>query len=872
MWDKALRLVVYAGGLLVLGLAGGALAADVIFKDQFKIPQIKDCPDCPEMIIVPAGSFIMGSPDDEVERRANEGPQRLVAIERFALGKTSVTVEQWNRCAADGGCPFSIESSSQERSQHPATNISWLDAQQYVQWLSVKTGLHYRLPSEAEYEYATRAGTTTRFYTGDCITTDDANFFGPDPAKGCPVGDYIVDTTPVKSYPPNPWGLYDMVGNTQDWVEDCWNENYIDAPSDGKAWVDGQCHLAALKGGAWHIEGRFLRSANRNNDPKDRRFYAVGFRVARSLDQGAFRDCPECPTMVSIPAGSFIQGSPADEPQSRPEERPLRQVNVPEFAIGQTAVTFAQWDACVADGGCTSSPVDNEWGRGNQPVIFVNWHDAQEYVAWLTNKTGYEYRLPSESEWEYAARAGSQGRFSDGDCITTDHANFDGEAPPDGCTPGIYRGRTLAVGTFPANPFGLYDAHGNVWEWVQDCWREDYEGAPTDGSAWAAGDCDMAVLRGGSWADGGAWARSAARSRYGLSGTWNAVGFRVARALHGSSTNYVVTASVSMGEGFITPQAQVVPEGGTARFKVSAVGDGWSVSSVTGDSCKPIDLGGGVWKAVDIRARCTVSASFEFSSEFSDCSDCPQMVVIPIGTFLMGSPPSEPQREHNEGPQREVTVGSFALGKYPVTFAEWDACVADGGCTHSPDDRQWGRGQQPVMNINWYDAQEYVDWLSNVTGQQYRLPSEAEWEYAVRSGTTGRFNTGDCITTEQANFRGIESPGYPGPASGCPEGVFRERPTPVGAFSPNEFGLHDMHGNVREWVEDCWNSDYSGAPSDGQAWKEGDCSHAVRRGGSRFFGGVYARSAARHPDPKEVRNTDFGFRVARNIEASGFQD
>lgn len=523
----------YVAAFFTLSLFGPSLAADIIFKDQFRIPEISDCPDCPEMIIVPSGTFLMGSPEDEIERRENEGPQRLVSIERFALGKTSVTVDQWNRCAADGRCPFSIDSQNGERSQHPATDISWLDAQQYVQWLSGKTGLRYRLPSEAEYEYATRAGTTTRFYTGDCITTDDANFYGPGPAEGCPEGNYIVDTTPVKTYPSNPWGLYDMVGNTQDWVEDCWNENYIGAPIDGSAWAEGQCHLAALKGAAWHIEGRFLRSANRNNDPKDRRFYAVGFRVARSLAQDTFKDCPDCPTMVSIPAGTFIQGAPGDEVQSRPEERPIREVSVPAFAIGQTAVTFAQWDACVADGGCTKTLFDNEWGRGDHPVIFVNWHDAQEYVAWLTSNTGYEYRLPSESEWEYSARAGSYDRFSGGDCITTDQANFDGENPPGGCSPGIYRGRTLPARAFSANGFGLYDTHGNVWEWVKDCWNENYEGAPIDGSAWTSSDCDMAVLRGGSWADGGDWARSAARSRYGVHGTWNAVGFRVVRTVPG---------------------------------------------------------------------------------------------------------------------------------------------------------------------------------------------------------------------------------------------------------------------------------------------------------------------------------------------------
>jgi uncharacterized repeat protein (TIGR02543 family) len=258
-------------------------AENQTFTAQWQINQY-NCPDCPQMVLIPSGSFVMGSPENELERRESEGPQRTVTVPGFALGETSVTVAQWNLCAADGGCPFVADTQGGERLQHPVTDVSWFDAQQYVTWLSGKTGFQYRLPSEAEYEYATRAGTAGRFYTGDCITTDDANFSGWQPAQGCPEGAYLANSTPVKTYPANPWGLYDMVGNTQDWVQDCWNDNYSGAPTDGSAWLEGQCHLAALKGAAWHIGGRYIRSANRNSDPKDLRFYAIGFRVARNLD------------------------------------------------------------------------------------------------------------------------------------------------------------------------------------------------------------------------------------------------------------------------------------------------------------------------------------------------------------------------------------------------------------------------------------------------------------------------------------------------------------------------------------------------------------------------------------------------------------
>jgi serine/threonine-protein kinase len=171
----------------------------------------------------------------------------------------------------------------------------------------------------------------------------------------------------------------------------------------------------------------------------------------------------------------------------------------------------------------------------------------------------------------------------------------------------------------------------------------------------------------------------------------------------------------------------------------------------------------------------------------------------------------------------------------------------------------WGRGDQPVINVSWNDAQEYVTWLSTKTGENYRLPSESEWEYATRAGTTGRFNTGDCITTDQANFRGTS------PASGCRPGVYRQETVPVGSFAPNAFGLYDTHGNVVELVQDCWNSNYNGAPTDGRAWMPGFCNTAVLRGGSWGGLGRTVRSAYRGWAPRDPRLNWIGFRIARSV-------
>ena len=247
---------------------------------------------------------------------------------------------------------------------------------------------------------------------------------------------------------------------------------------------------------------------------------------------------------------------------------------------------------------------------------------------------------------------------------------------------------------------------------------------------------------------------------------------------------------------------------------------------------------------------------------FRDCGTCPEMVVIPEGTFMMGSPASEEGRYGNEGPRHEVTLRSFAMGVKEVTFDEWDACVRGGGCGgYRPHDAGWGRGARPVINVNWENAQAYVGWLSESTGAEYRLPSESEWEYAARGGTTTPFHTGATISADQANYNGNYVYG-----SGR-RGAYRRRTTPVGMFGPNAFGLYDVHGNVWEWTEDCWHGTYAGAPRDGAAWtRGGSCGRRVLRGGSLINYPRELRSARRISNGAGDWHYLFGFRVSRTLD------
>ena len=246
---------------------------------------------------------------------------------------------------------------------------------------------------------------------------------------------------------------------------------------------------------------------------------------------------------------------------------------------------------------------------------------------------------------------------------------------------------------------------------------------------------------------------------------------------------------------------------------------------------------------------------------FRDCDACPQMVVVPAGSFRMGSPSGEAGRDDDEGPVHRVTIAEpFAVGVYEVTFNEWAACVHGGGCGgYRPDDEGWGRGNRPVINVSWDDAQAYVRWLSRETGHSYRLLSESEWEYVARAGTTTPFHTGRTISPSQANYNGNFTYGN------GRQGVFREQTLPVGSFEANGFGLHDVHGNVWEWVKDCWHVSYAGAPSAGEAWTTGDCGRRVLRGGSWISYPRYLRAALRFGNDSGNRFSNSGFRIARTL-------
>ena len=284
-------------------------------------------------------------------------------------------------------------------------------------------------------------------------------------------------------------------------------------------------------------------------------------------------------------------------------------------------------------------------------------------------------------------------------------------------------------------------------------------------------------------------------------------------------------------------------------------------------------LGGGIDPVPPLPLPPEPDPVLEVGDVFRDCADCPEMVVVPSGSFMMGSPPSEEGRQDYEGPVHRVSIPArFAVGVYEVTHGEFGRFVSSTGRSmrnecQTLEDGEWeyrsGRSWRspgfsqtdlhPAVCVSWEDAQAYVAWLSGETGKAYRLLSESEWEYVARGGTTTRYHWGDAIGRNRANCGG----------GLCGSRWDGESTSPAGVFGANAFGLHDVHGNVWEWVEDCRNESYAGAPRDGSAWMSGDCSFHILRGGSWVNNPRDLRAASRGRGVTGNRSYDVGFRVAR---------
>ena len=769
-----------------------------------------------DMVLIPAGKFMMGSPESEPGRQQNETQHEVTLTKPYYLGKYEVTQEQWQ--SVMGNNP----SISTKGAKLPVTDVSWLDCQEFIKNLNSKTNGGYRLPTEAEWEYACRAGTNTAYSFGDSLTKNDANYCGPKEENIKAAG----------SYNANAFGLYDMHGNVWEWCED-WKADYpMRTVTDPKGPTKGTFRV--LRSGTFGSDASSARSSKRGDNLPSLQYFTVGFRLAKTADiKAAIAPTgPKADTvavipatgnllvapfteakakemqkevakslqkeveekedlgkgitldLVLIPAGKFMMGSPITEVGRKNDEKQHEVTLTKPFYMGKYEVTQEQWQAVM---GNNPSIV-----RGPRlPVTNVSWNDCQDFINNLNTKTNVNYRLPTDAEWEYACRAGTTTAYSVGNKIMPVYANYNQSR----------KGKPTTAASYKPNAFGLYDMHGNVWEWCED-WKADYpERAVTDPKGSPTGK--FRVLRGGSYDGDESTVRSSLRNddtRFTASDRLYNRGFRLARTVG-------VKAAIAPTLPKPDP-AEVMPAAGkllVAPFTEAKAKEAQKevAKILQKDVEEKEDLGKGV--SLDL-------------------------VLIPAGKFMMG----------DRGKDHEVTLTKpFYLGKYEVMQEQWESVMES-----NPSSKTKGE-KLPVTDVSWDDCQNFIQKLNASTKSGYRLPTEAEWEYACRAGTSTAYSVGESLTQSDANYGELKG------------GSVKA----VGGYKSNAFGLYDMHGNVLEWCQDYYGDYPIGALTDPKGLAIGNVR--VLRGGSFYQDFWNARSSLRNYALDRDLGYYTGFRLAK---------
>ena len=470
--------------------------------------------------------------------------------------------------------------------------------------------------------------------------------------------------------------------------------------------------------------------------------------------------------LVLIPVGKFMMGDPGKDHEV---------LITKSFFMGRHEVTQEQWKKVMGN-----NPSAKTKGP-TLPVTDVSWNDCQEFIRRLNDKTNGGYRLPTEAEWEYACRAKTTTKYFYGDIITKSDANYGGAA-----------GAVIKqVGSYKPNAFGLYDMHGNVWEWCNDWYGRYSSDAEINPVGPLSGT--TRVLRGGSFNDSDAYFRSS---------------YRI----------YVAPGHRPFDSGLRLARTNLSAVGSTTPKVVIPAATKLLVAPFTEAKAKEIQ------KQVAKALTKEVEEKEDLGKEVKI-----DLVLIPAGRFMMGDP----------GKDHEVTITQpFYMAKYEVTQEQWESVMGS-----NPSTKTKG-AKLPVTDVSWADCQDFIKKLNDKTKGGYRLPTEAEWEYACRAGTKTAYSFGDVISKADANYDG-------------------ETIKPVGNYKPNAFGLYDMHGNVWEWCND-WFADYDPKDNkDPQGVSSGE--RKVVRGGSFFLNESFSRSFTRGDgDAPTIRNNYDGLRLVRS--------
>jgi formylglycine-generating enzyme required for sulfatase activity len=892
-----------------------------------------------EMIWVEPGTFMMGQ--DGVATPVHE----VALTQGFYLGKYEVTQVQYEAVMTGNTDGLNATPSNWPNNPNrPVEKVSHDDIQKFLTRLNtqqagnIPEGWAYVLPTEAQWEYACRAGTTTAYSWGDSITTSNANYSDSGYSQ----------TRDVGLYSANPWGFFDMHGNVREWTAD-WYAGYSSgAQTDPEGPATGSNRVA--RGGSWHNPGTSLRSAYRTNYGPSTRYTYIGFRVgfqqvpadvaspemsilgdanitqlqgvawvdpgveahdvrdgnlsgdvtvSGSVDvnttgtytltytvsdaagnqasltrtvnivagqastHSADLNASVALEMIWVEPGTFTMGSPTTEAGRSTNETQHEVTLTQGFYLGKYEVTQAQYEAVMTGNTDGLSATPSQWPNNpDRPVEKVSWDDIQKFLIRLNSQQagnipeGWAYVLPTEAQWEYACRAGTTTAYSWGDSITTDNANYSDSG----------YSQTRDVGQYSANPWGFFDMHGNVWEWTADWaaayfdmhgnvweWTADWSaayssGTQTDPEGPATGS--TRVNRGGSWSLSGTRLRSAYRNNsYPSLRSYN-LGFRVGfqqvpADVASPEMSILGDANITQLQGvaWVDPgvEAHDVRDG---NLSGDVIVSGTVDVNTTGTYTLTYTVSDAAGNQASLTRTVNVGTPATYASDLN-ASVALEMIWVEPGTFTMG-------QDTVATPVHEVTLTQgFYLGKYEVTQAQYEAVMTGNTDGLSATPSQWPNNpDRPVEKVSWDDIQKFLTRLNaqqagNIPeGWAYVLPTEAQWEYACRAGTTTAYSWGDSITTSNANY---SDSGY-------------SQTRDVGLYDANPWGFFDMHGNVREWTADAYASYATGPQTD--PFNAGTAgSSRVFRGGSWSVSGTALRSAYRNYYSPSARSYFIGFRV-----------
>jgi len=570
--------------------------------------------------------------------------------------------------------------------------------------------------------------------------------------------------------------------------------------------------------------------------------YSTSYGESEEFEINEFQDIE----WVQIASGNFQMGDNFNE--GGPDELPVHTVYLDTYYISKYEVTFEQYDA-FCDDTSRPKPDDNGWGRGDRPVINVNYADVTAFCSWMSAETGETIYPPTEAQWEKAARGTDQRRYPWGD-----------GAPNSGLTNyNNYVGETMPVGSYPSgvSPYGIHDMAGNVFEWCSDWYDANYYSSSPTNNPPGSSSGSYRVQRGGSWGSIASTVRSANRDDGSApSSSGSGIGFRLCKDVP-VAKSITVTEPTTSTIWTIGQSADITwtSTGAISDVKIDLYkGETFNqtiISSTTNDASY-------TWSGVDISlangtdykvrvSSTSDSTVYGDSDEFKISFPEVEWVQVPAGSFKMGD-------NFNEGfsdelPVHTVYLDTYYISKYEVTFEQYDEFCDATGRT-KPSDEGWGRGDRPVIHVNWNDAKAFCDWMSGETGENIHLPTEAQWEKAARGTDQRRYPWGNGSPDNSlANY--ANNLGKTLPVGSYPEGV-----------SP--YGIHDMAGNVWEWCSDWYDYDYySSSPTNNPQGPSSRPYH-VRRGGSWSNLAHVIRSALR--DYYSPSSSDFsvGFRLCKD--------